>query len=162
MHRHLLLFALCGTGCYALTSNLANTASINTFEEPERSRVYARSLTAFQGRGLLIAISEPNGGLLRTERQRSPQTCSNVVPEPYSGAKTCWAMEQTQLTIGADGNAFLRTNRTVFGTTNPNAVPMNAKDHERLQQESNAMLDFIVGHSPQAPALPPEQGLLPQ
>ena len=160
MNRLLLSLVLFEAGCVSLKSVSIQSVSTEPFTAGERNSVYARSLTAFQTRGMLISLSEPVGGVLRSELQRSWIQCANALADDF-GNRGCWSTEQTQLTIGSDGNAFLRIDRVVTGTTQGYESPVSPDMRLQFQQECTAMLGFIVGKVPEPPAPPPGAGLLP-
>ena len=108
--------ALC-TGCYSAVLVPFQTSSSLQYKISDRSAVCSRALSAFQGRGQLIAMSDPVGGLVRTENQPLWTVCSNT-PE-----KKCLTREHDQLTIGTDGSAFLRRYYVVRGNVRGDESP---------------------------------------
>ena len=157
--RLLPLIMLLQSGCIVMQVTPVHSTATSLFAVSERNAVYARGLTALQTRGSYISISDPVGGVLRTEPQQSWVRCSHIVSD--SGFNRCLAVEETQLTVGTDGNAFLRIDQSVRGETYVGESPVTPDDRLILQQQCSKMLDFIAGKTAEPPAPPPAPGLFP-
>jgi hypothetical protein len=139
------------SGCYRVIAVPIQKTSSQQYKVADRSAVWSQALMAFQLRGLLIATSDPAGGLLRSEDQPGWTPCSNVEP-----SKACKTTEQVQLTIGTDGSAFVRRYMSATGWVHVSETsPFSPSDLVLLQKETDAFLSFIVGTSKKAPEPPP-------
>jgi hypothetical protein len=122
------------------------------FDSNDRATVWGRAVTGFQYKGFLIGISDPIGGVLRSEYQPTSVNCGNYASEP----KVCDATIHAQFTMANDGTAFLRINRRMIGETYWGKSPLTPADDKALQDECDDLLDFIVGRSPKKPEPVPQ------
>lgn len=145
----LLTVLLIGSGCHRTVTLSYQVSASARFDPAERPTVWSRALSAFQMRGQLIAMSDPLGGVIRTEKQMGWLPCGNS----GTRSKLCSTMEHSQLTIGNDGSAFLR--RYMITTAwLPNDVdsPFTDDEWSQVKKGTDDFLSFIVGTTKTAPA----------
>jgi hypothetical protein len=115
---------------------LQNVASANIAPD-ERPAVWGRALHAFQARGLLISVSDREGGVLASYGQPSTVPCRS---QPYG----CDSFALVQLTICDDGEAAVRVNRRISGITLGGDL-LAPDERASLERESREMLAAILG-----------------
>jgi hypothetical protein len=131
------IFALaCGT-----TTVARHTVATAQYDPQKRDEVWARALGEFQARGVLVAVSDREGGVLTSQQQATEVPCDGG---------SCKASVAQQLTLTATGLATLRTNRTITATNRLSAPAIETQ----YQQETNDLLAAIAG-SPAMAVLPP-------
>lgn len=153
MHHIALAFLAASmlAGCYSTVSLRHETAEKISFPPEDRTAAYGRALTALQARGYLIKQADPIGGLIRTEVQSSAVPCSNT-KEHY-----CSAYESSQLTVSADGVAFLRTRWLLSATQSDSSVSVQTQgDADKLHMEMMGLLRYIAGKDKSPPAVRPQ------
>lgn len=142
--------------CSGPAVELVRTTSMRNFHPSERRAVWGRAITSFQMVGGVISLSDPIGGVLRTEVQPSSTVCSTSVQlVDASETKMCRETRFSQFTMTDDGVAFLRTNRRVVGETHYGRRLLTDEERSALQNECDETLSFVVGESNKEPTPAP-------
>lgn len=138
----------CGTTTAARQTVARHTVATAQYDPHKRDEVWARALGEFQSRGVLVAVSDREGGVLTSQQQPTQVPCEDG---------SCKAVVAQQLTLTAGGLATLRTNRSV---TTSNRIDIAPAFEAQCQQETNDLLTTIAGSPamtfvPPAPLKPP-------
>jgi ribosomal protein L12E/L44/L45/RPP1/RPP2 len=143
--KRIALLSLVALACGATTAVARQTARHTVATAPydprERDAAWARALDAFQSRGVLVAASDREGGVLTSQQQPAEVPCDEG---------SCRAIVAQQLTLTSRGIATLRTHRSVTTEAVAVAPAIAARD----QQETNDLLAAITG-SPATAFVPP-------
>lgn len=116
-----------------------HTVATAPYDPQRRDEVWSRALGEFQSRGLLVTVSDHEGGVLASQQQPASVACDGGL---------CDATVAQQLTLTAGGLATLRTNREIAATRVAPAF------EAQYQQETNGLLTAIAG-APATTFLPP-------
>jgi hypothetical protein len=145
-----LAIGITSSGCSIIVSRSIQLQSTARFPPSDRSVAYGRALTGLQGQGILVALADPVGGLIRTEAQRGWMRCGNAE------GKVCSTLESSQLTVSADGVVFLQRRILVFADMwqNRDADPLTPEDRVRVQGECDGFVRYIIGQQSIAPSKP--------
>jgi hypothetical protein len=161
MARRLICASLAmATGCAAPMVQRIHVTSTQHFDPAQRRAVWGRAVMSFQIRGSFVDLSDPAGGVLKSETQPTSARCSNGASYRYDG-KECSAYEITQFSLTDDGTAFLRIGRAIWGDARPGETLLSEHDGEALQAKCDQMLQYIVGKSSTPPEAPPPPAQAP-
>lgn len=144
------------SGCFRAMVLEYQVTSTARYELSERAAVWGRALSAFQYRGQTIVMSDPVGGVLRTDEQRGSTPCR------HTELRTCKTIEHAQLTIGPDGTAFLSQYVVARGSIRIGETsPFTDEEWTAVQKQCDDFLHFVVGSSrdADAPAQPKRAGM---
>jgi hypothetical protein len=140
--KRIALVSMVALACGTATTVARHTVATAPYDPHKRDELWARALGEFQSRGVLVAASDREGGVLTSQQQPAEVPCDGG---------SCKAMVAQQLTLAAGGLATLRTNRSV---TTGNRLDLAPAIEAQYQQETNDLLTAIAG-SPAVTFLPP-------
>jgi hypothetical protein len=150
-----LTFSILATGCHQAVRASLQMSATRHFDPRERAVAYGRALTVLQSHRMMITQADPIGGLIRTERQPAWMNCNGrtaTARQHFDGR--CLSLNESQLTISADGTAYLNTNTQVFGEVYQRD-PLLLPEHENsLQARCDEIVAYIVGESKAMPPAP--------
>jgi hypothetical protein len=135
--RAVVAAALVASGCAVSHSlTLRNVATAKVAPE-ERSALWSRALREFQARGILVSVSDREGGVLASHGQPSSIECGH--------RDACSSVSLVQLTLCDDGETSLRINRVVSGVTLGYGDLLARDERETLEREPAELLAAILG-----------------
>jgi hypothetical protein len=140
--KQIALVSMVALACGTATNVARHTVATAPYDPHKRDELWARALGEFQSRGVLVAASDREGGVLTSQQQPAEVPCDGG---------SCKAIVAQQLTLTAGGLATLRTNRSI---TTGNRLDLAPAIEAQYQQETNDLLTAIAG-SPAVTFLPP-------
>lgn len=142
--KRIALASMVALACATTSGGRPTTAERQTvataqYDPQQRDAVWSRALAEFQSRGVLVAVSDRDGGVLASQQQPTEVPCEDG---------SCRAVVAHQLTLTPGGLATLRTNRSITAHRITPAI------EAQYQQETNDLLAVIAG-SPASTFVPP-------